>query len=224
MIRVVLDTSVLVSAVISPQGPNAQLFDLITAGKAMPCLSDVLLDEYHRVFSCRHLQHLDPSRITQLRDLLEAASVRVQPRHRLEISSHDDDNRVYECAEAAGADYIVTENTKHFKQPHGKTQIVNARQLLKLLAPWQEKAQCFGFGTMSYGLRIFQALGIDASDFGVGTGQCLAQHLRTAIARPDDAEADAVAGRQHVGRGDGASQTAGHFADEDPARSHIVAV
>jgi len=29
MIRVVIDTSVLVSAVISPTGPNAQLFDLI---------------------------------------------------------------------------------------------------------------------------------------------------------------------------------------------------
>jgi putative PIN family toxin of toxin-antitoxin system len=140
MIRVVLDTSVLVSAVISAQGPNAQLFDLITAGQIMPCVSDMLMDEYHRVFSYRHLQHLDANRITHLRGLLEAASIRVHPRHRLEISGHDDDNRVYECAEAADADYIVTENTKHFKKPYKKTQIVNARQLLKLLAPGTEKA------------------------------------------------------------------------------------
>ena len=48
MTRVVLDTSVLVSAVISPQGPNARLFDLITADEIMPCVSDALLDEYHR--------------------------------------------------------------------------------------------------------------------------------------------------------------------------------
>ena len=140
MIRVVLDTSVLVSAVISAQGPNAQLFDLIAADQIMPCVSDVPIDEYHRVFSYRHLQHLDANRITKLRGLPEAASVRVRPRHRLEISGHDDDNRVYECAEAAGADYIVTENTKHLKKPHKKTKIVNARQLLKLLAPGTEKA------------------------------------------------------------------------------------
>jgi hypothetical protein len=50
------------------------------------------------------------------------------------------DNRIYECAEAAGADYIVTENAKHFKKPHKQTQIVNARQLLKLLAPGSKKA------------------------------------------------------------------------------------
>jgi predicted nucleic acid-binding protein len=31
MIRVVLDSSVLVSAVISPAGPNAQVFDLVVA-------------------------------------------------------------------------------------------------------------------------------------------------------------------------------------------------
>ena len=46
MIRVVLDTSVFVSAVISPHGPNAGVFDLVTAGAIMPCVSDALLDEY----------------------------------------------------------------------------------------------------------------------------------------------------------------------------------
>jgi putative PIN family toxin of toxin-antitoxin system len=95
MIRVVLDTSVPVSAVISAQGPNAQLFDSIAADQIMPCVSDVPIGEYHRVFSYRHLQHLNANRITKLRGLLEAASISVQPRHRLEISGRDDDNPVY---------------------------------------------------------------------------------------------------------------------------------
>jgi len=46
---------------------------------------------------------------------------------------HEDDNRIYECAAAAKANYIVTENAKHFKQPHTYTQIITARQLLRLL-------------------------------------------------------------------------------------------
>ena len=36
MIRVVIDTSVLVSAVISPDGPNAQLFNRIVAREIRP--------------------------------------------------------------------------------------------------------------------------------------------------------------------------------------------
>jgi putative PIN family toxin of toxin-antitoxin system len=133
MIRVVFDTSVLVSAVISPTGPNAQAFDLITAGKIRPFLTEAVLAEYYRVFDYERLKHLDRRRIARLRGLLEAASTKVKSPGRLKISAHEDDNRIYECAVAAKADYIVTENTKHFKKAHKTTKIVSARQLLKLL-------------------------------------------------------------------------------------------
>ena len=133
MIRVVLDTSVVVSAVISSGGPNARVFDLITNGQIVPCISEPVLAEYHRVFSYNRLRHLDARRIALLLGLLKAVSIGVRPRRALKISSHDDDNRIYECAAAAKADYIVTENTRHFKEPYRNTQIVNARQLLALL-------------------------------------------------------------------------------------------
>ena len=63
MIRVVVDTTVLVSAVISPAGPNAQIF------------------EYER------LQHLDKRRSARLRGQLEAAAIKVKSRGRLKISA-----------------------------------------------------------------------------------------------------------------------------------------
>jgi putative PIN family toxin of toxin-antitoxin system len=59
MIRVVIDTSVLVSAVISPTGPNAQLFDYIIAKEIGPCLSDDVEEEYERVFGYERLKFLD---------------------------------------------------------------------------------------------------------------------------------------------------------------------
>jgi predicted nucleic acid-binding protein len=40
MIRVVIDTSVLVSAVISPTGPNARLFDVIVSKEIRPYITD----------------------------------------------------------------------------------------------------------------------------------------------------------------------------------------
>jgi len=44
---------------------------------------------------------------------------------------------IYECALAAKAGYIITENTKHFPKPHKYTRIVTARQLLKLMEAGQ---------------------------------------------------------------------------------------
>jgi predicted nucleic acid-binding protein len=72
-----------------------------------------------------------------VRGLLEAAAVKVKSRGRLKVSSHEDDNRIYECAVAAKAHYIVTENTKHFSKPYKTTRIVNARQLLELVTARQ---------------------------------------------------------------------------------------
>ena len=133
MIRIVIDTSVLVSAVISPNGPNARMFDLVSGGTVRPYLSDAVLAEYYDVFEHKHLNHLDKRRIARLRGLLEALGVKVKSPGRLKISSDETDNRVYECAYAAKAHYIVTENTEDFPRPYKYTKIVTARQLLALL-------------------------------------------------------------------------------------------
>lgn len=110
MIRGVIDTSVLVSAVISPTGPNAQLFDFIIAKKIRPCLTAAVLEEYVLVFEYELLNHMGKRRIALLRGVLERTSIKVGP-----ISTHEDDNRIHECAGAAKADYIVTETSSIFE-------------------------------------------------------------------------------------------------------------
>ena len=92
-----------------------------------------MLAEYYLVFEFERLEHLDRRRIAWLRGVLERASIKVKRPGRLKISEHEEDNRIYECAVAAKAHYIVTENTRHFKKPSKMTKIVNARQLLKVL-------------------------------------------------------------------------------------------
>jgi putative PIN family toxin of toxin-antitoxin system len=133
MIRVVLDTTVLVAAVISPTGPNAQVFALITADRVRPYVTAAVIEEYYRVFEYKRLQHLNKRRIAKLRGQLKDAAVKVKSSGRVKLSEHEEDNRIYECAVAAKAHYIVTENTKHFRHAHRYTKIVNARQFLELL-------------------------------------------------------------------------------------------
>lgn len=100
-------------------------------------MTEAMLAEYNRVFDYDRLKHLDRRRIAKLRGLLERVGVEVKPGGRLRISGHEEDNRIYECAVAAQAHYIVTENIKDFKRPK-LTKIVTPRQLLALLKP-QEK-------------------------------------------------------------------------------------
>jgi len=132
MIRVVFDTNILYSAIIKPIGNEGRAFDFITEGLVIPCVSPAVLDEYHLVlFRPALRQHRE--RITQVLQIFAAAAVHVTPPRTLKISAHEKDNRIYECAAASGADYIVTGNTRHFKTGNGRTQIVNASQLLSLI-------------------------------------------------------------------------------------------
>ena len=77
MIRVVLDTNVLVAAVICPTGPNAQIFQAIVADRIRPYVTNVVIEEYDRVFEYGRLQHLDKRRVANVRRLLKVAAIKV---------------------------------------------------------------------------------------------------------------------------------------------------
>src|SRR5581483_4547676 len=117
----------------SPTGPNAQILQAIVADKIRPYVTTAVVDEYDRVFAYERLQHLDKRRVGIVRRLLKAAAIKVKSSGRLKLSEDEEDNHIYECAVAAKAHYIVTENTKHFTTPYKFTKIVTARQLLRVL-------------------------------------------------------------------------------------------
>ena len=133
-LRIVLDTNVLVSAGLIPLGPQAEVINLVMAGEIELCVSEPLLTEYREVFSRPKFAHISATRFANLLAFIESEATRFTPTQQLAISPHDSDNRFYECADAAEADYIVTGNLKHFTKPHKNTKIINTRQLLELLA------------------------------------------------------------------------------------------
>jgi len=121
--RVVLDTNVVVSALLKRQGPEDQILPLVLA-------------EYGRVLSSPKFKFQPEEVATVLRQLEKAGSL-FRPARILEISDHESDNRFYECADAAQAAFLITGNLKHFKKDYQATKIVNARKLLDLLAAGQ---------------------------------------------------------------------------------------
>ena len=59
----------------------------------------------------------------------------VKPTLKLTITSDPDDNMFLECAQEAGADFLVTGNKRHFPRAWRSTKVVNARELIELVNP-----------------------------------------------------------------------------------------
>lgn len=132
MIRVVIDTNVLVSAMLNPRGSEAAVIALVAKGALIWCVSAQILAEYEAVLARPKFRAVDGSKIKAALDLARFGEIAmvVSP---LSHSSHDPDNRFYECASVAQADYIVTGNRRHFQAQIPPTKIVNAPQLLRVL-------------------------------------------------------------------------------------------
>lgn len=109
---VVLDTNVIISALLSAEGPPAQIIDLWEAGVFDAAISTPLLDELKRALDypqVKKFQKMTPDEINTLLGRWSTLSVYVEPEVALEVVEDDpDDNRVLECAVAAKANYIIS--------------------------------------------------------------------------------------------------------------------
>ena len=133
MIGVVLDTNIVVSALLKPEGLEDQVFRLCLAGRLRPCLSPAVLDEYELVLP-RPKFKLTSKEVTTTLNKLRQASSLVHSSHTLKVASHEPDNRFLECAEAAQADFLVSGNRRHFPKQWKTTKVVNARELLSTIS------------------------------------------------------------------------------------------
>src|SRR5580698_9334456 len=135
MIRVVIDTNVVVSANLMDEGLPAAIMDLAASRSILMCVSDAVLAEYKEVLNRPRLK-LTPQRIAGALSVIRKTSLHVKPTQTVSVITADEpDNRLLECAEAAGADYLVTGNTKHFPTSFKNTAIVTPKQFMGLLLP-----------------------------------------------------------------------------------------
>jgi uncharacterized protein len=98
------------------------------------CVSPPVLAEYEEVLRRPRLK-LAPSKVDTAMTLIRNAAKMVHLTRTLAISSHDSDNRFYECAEAAKAIFLITGNSKDFAQDHGVTRIISPRDFVDHILP-----------------------------------------------------------------------------------------
>ena len=132
MPRVVLDTNVVVSAHLNPDGLERAVLNWALEQGFF--VSEQILKEYGDVLR-RTKFKIDSGLATESIGLIRARATLVSPTRKVTVSRDPDDNRFLECAEAAGADYFVTANKRHFPAGYKNTRVVDAREFLDLIDP-----------------------------------------------------------------------------------------
>lgn len=133
-LRLVLDTNIVISAALKPQGLQRTVFLLAISKPARLYMSEAILAEYRMVLARPELR-IRRGLQMQFLDLIENRARFVSPAWLVRTSSDPDDDKFLECADEARADYLVTENLRHFPKYWKATKIVNAREFVSLVAP-----------------------------------------------------------------------------------------
>jgi putative PIN family toxin of toxin-antitoxin system len=133
MIRVVLDTNIVVSALLQPLGPPARVLALAMGGTIQLCVSGSVYAEYEEVISRPRFQRAEDVIADTLQGIRQNGFW-VRPIETVRACSDPDDDIFLECAQAARADYLATGNLKHFPASWAETRIVTPRHLLDIRA------------------------------------------------------------------------------------------
>jgi putative PIN family toxin of toxin-antitoxin system len=113
-IRAVLDTNILISALLSPLGNPAKIYRMFLTGDMDLVVSEGILEEYEDVLYRPRLKIRTADADIVLSAIRQYAET-VQP-ITSDMAIPDEEDRVfYDTAKTAGV-YLVTGNTKHFPQ------------------------------------------------------------------------------------------------------------
>ena len=132
MIRVVLDTNIIVSAYLNQEGLPFFILKLAMAGNFQLCASEDILAEYAELLH-RKSYPMNVRRARLLLRKIRAACHIVQSAGGLRVTKDPDDNIFMECALAAKAHYVVTGNTDHFPKKRWKyTSVITPRMFINI--------------------------------------------------------------------------------------------
>ena len=133
-LRLVLDTNIIVSAALRPDGLQRTVLRLAITKPARLYVTDAILREYGEVLARPELKIRKGLRQPFL-DLIRSRVYRVTPVRRLQVTTDPDDNIFLECADLAHADYLVTGNVRHFPRFWKKTKVITSREFIGIVAP-----------------------------------------------------------------------------------------
>lgn len=131
--RIVLDTNVLVSGLISPKGPPGEILSLLETAPIVPCFSESILGEYRDVLARPKFGFPANTVASLLRRFVAIGErIAVEP---LSVELPDPKDEAFLAVSlSAHADFLVTGNLRHFpaRLRHG-VAVVSPREFIETL-------------------------------------------------------------------------------------------
>jgi putative PIN family toxin of toxin-antitoxin system len=134
--RVVFDTNVYISIFAFPERPIGRLLDLAIVRVFDLFVCPFILDEFKRIAGSKFL--FTEKALLFFEDRIVAAATLIYSSEKVSvIATHEQDNRILECALEAQADFLVTGDRRHILplRRFRHTRIVTPSDFLTTLAP-----------------------------------------------------------------------------------------
>lgn len=132
--RIVLDTNIIISGLLSETGPPGLLLKLWLEGKFELLISKAQLGELSRVFEYKKIrERIPPEQAADLLGHIDALAVVIDPLPSIRLSPDPDDNAILATAIESQADFIVSGDKTDLlslKKAEG-IPIITARQAIK---------------------------------------------------------------------------------------------
>ena len=133
-LRLVVDTNILVSAALKPEGLQRTVFLLALTKPARLYVSAPIFEEYKTVLARPEFQIRKGLR-QQFLQLIKKRARFITSARQPQVAADPADNMFLECADAARADYLVTGNIRDFPRYRKRTKIITSREFLSVVAP-----------------------------------------------------------------------------------------
>lgn len=129
--KVVLDTNVLVSGLLTPFGTCGKIVRMLTEGAFVLCVDARILLEYEDVLR-RPTFAIDERAVEVLMEYVRSSAESYGCAPLASPLPDDDDSPFLEIALSSGADCLVTGNIKHFpKRCSGKMPVLSPQQFIE---------------------------------------------------------------------------------------------
>lgn len=138
MQKIIIDTNVIVSALIQKNYPFLIIDELFFENKFELCISEELIEEYFDVLGRPKFAKF-PDFINKAETVLTEIGIKGKnyyPKIKLDIISDKDDNMLLELADECNADFLITGNTTDFTiSEYKKTKIVTPKEYWENFKP-----------------------------------------------------------------------------------------
>jgi len=126
--KIILDTNIIVSALLSPRGLPAKILNLVLNGNAKIIYDNAILSEYIDVLGREYLK-LNQEPVHIVLDFIEKDGEFKIAIPQKKSFNDEDDKKFYELYKSGNADYLITGNKRHFPKENG---IVTPREFIDM--------------------------------------------------------------------------------------------